>query len=416
MAGPSLPGRFGGARALSSPNFRIFMAGQAFGLLGVWIHRVAVGWLTWELTQSGTWLGVVAAADMLPAVLLAPLGGAIADRWDRLRLGILIQIALVAHAALLTGFALGGGLAIGLLTAFALARGIIVAFWQPVRLSLVPSLVPREDLSAAIALNAALFNGAMFVGPALAVPIIAWGIGAAFGVYGVLLLIALVSLTRLRLTPTRRAPTRGSMMLQIVQGIRFALSRPALRAPLLTALVVAVTVRSVLELLPGFAATVFQGGASELGAMTSSFGLGAFAAALWMTWRGERINPSFTAGLGALLAGLGVALFALTTIFPLALAWLVLAGGALSMFGISNQVILQSAVPDEMRGRALSLFGLAVRSTPALGALVLGAASEYLGLRAPVLLAAAIVVGWSAWRRKAGAATREGNQPTRLVV
>lgn len=402
MAGTSLLHRLGGVRALSSSNFRIYMAGHAFGLLGVWIHRIAMGWLTWELTRSGTWLGVVAAADMLPAVLLGPLGGAVADRWNRLRLAKLLQVTLIVHAALLTGLAFGGGLGIGLLTALALARGILVAFWQPIRLSLVPSLVPREDLSAAIAMNAALFNGAMFVGPALAVPIIAWDIGAAFGVYGILLLVSLASLTRLRLPSTRHAPSRGSMLVQTVQGIRFALSRQKLRAPLLTALVVAITVRSVLELLPGFAAAVFDGGASELGVMTSSFGLGALAVALWMTWRGERTNPAFAASLGGLSAGVGVSLFAAATSFPLALACLFLAGGALTMFSVGNQIILQSAVPDEMRGRVLSLFGLVVRSTPALGAVVLGAASEYLGLRTPVLSAALIglaVVGWSAWRR-----------------
>ncbi len=375
------------------------MAGHALGLLGVWIHRVAMGWLTWELTGSGTWLGIVAAADMLPAVVLGPLGGAVADRWDRLRLAKVIQFALIVHAFILAGLAFGGALGIGLLTGLALIRGLMMAFWQPVRLSLVPSLVPREDLSAAIAMNAVLFNGAMFVGPALAVPIIAWGVDAAFATYGLLLLVSFGSLLMLRLPSTQRERRGRGMLTEVSRGIRFAATRPELRNPLVTALAVAVTLRAVVELLPGFADDVFGGDAGTLGALTASFGLGALSAALWMTWRGDRANPAVTVVFGGLLAGVAVILFSLTGALILALACLGLAGASLTLFGVSTQQLLQADVPDEMRGRVLSLFGLVMRSTPALGAVALGAASEYFGLRLPVFVAAVFglaVVAWSA--------------------
>ena len=375
------------------------MSGHALGLLGVWIHRVAMGWLTWELTKSGTWLGIVAAADMLPAVVLGPLGGAIADRWDRLRLAKLIQLGMIIHAFVLAGLAFGGALGIGLLTTLALVRGLMMAFWQPVRLSLLPSLVPREDLSAAIAMSAALFNGAMFIGPALAVPIIAWGVGAAFATYGLLLLVSYGSLLLLRLPPTNRGDRRRSVFLEVARGVRFALSRSELRNPLVTALAVAVTMRAVVDLLPGFADVVFGGDAGTLGALTASFGLGALGAALWMTWRGDRANSAATVVFGGLLAGIATISFSLTGLFALALACLGLAGASLTLFSVSTQQLLQAEVPDEMRGRVLSLFGLVVRSSPALGAVILGAASEYIGLRLPVFVAAVFglaVVAWSA--------------------
>jgi len=393
------------AAAFRHRNFRIYAIGNALSLVGLWVQRVAVGWLTWELTRSGTWLGIMVFADLAPALLLGPIGGAIADRFDRKRIAMGAQALALVQAASLAALTMAGLIDIYALLAFTVALGAVSSFWQPVRLALMPALVERPDLPAAIAIASMIFNLARFVGPAVAGPIIVYaGVGPAFAVNAVSFLAFLVALAAMDLPRPKPRPRGGSSVLgDVMAGVRFAAAHAGIGPLLLLTLVVAAGVRPVAELLPGFADAVFDRGAGGLAMMTSALGLGALVGGLWLARRGDRPGLTRATLTGAALGGVAVAAFAATDVFPLALLAISGAGVAIAISAVGAQTLVQTAVPDEMRGRVLSFYGLIFRSAPALGALAMGAASEVVGLGPPVMVGAALGVAACAWgwRRRA---------------
>ncbi len=373
-------------------NFRLYMAGHGLSLVGLWLHRVAVGWLAWDLTGSGTWLGVIAMVDLAPAVVLGPIAGALADRFDRRRLAQLFQIVAMIQAVLLAALSFAGVLDIWLLAALTLALGVNQSFWQPARLALVPSLVPRADLATAIAVNAVVFNVARFLGPAAAGAIIVWaGVGWAFLANAVSYLAFIYALAVLSLPPPATADRRHGIFADMVQGIRYALRHPGISPLLLLLAAFAVLVRPVVELLPGFAEAVFARGAGGLAIMTSTMGAGALVAGLWLARRGGGDLMGLVATAGS-VGALVLFAFAATSWFAFALACLAVAAFCQTCMGVGGQTLLQSAIDDVMRGRVLSFYGMIFRGGPALGAVAMGTASEVTGLQVPVALGALIGV------------------------
>ena len=169
------------ALPLRNANFATYSAGSAVSLIGMWMQRIAIGWLTWQLTKSGLWLGIVAFADFFPVLLIGPFAGAAADRWDRLRVIKTSQTISLLQATLLFELTASGYINIGLLVALSAFQGVVVAFNQPARLAFVPSLVSQADLASAVAINAVIFNLARFIGPMFAGVAIVWfGVEAAF--------------------------------------------------------------------------------------------------------------------------------------------------------------------------------------------------------------------------------------------
>jgi len=162
-------GGFGNvARAFAHRNFRVYVAGNSVSLIGWWLQKVAVGWLAWTLTHSGAWLGFVSLADFLPILLLSPFAGVMADRRDRVRILRLTQLCGCAQAGLLAVLVYTGAIGIYLLFGLVLALGIASSLAQPARLALIPTLVDRDSLASALAINSVVFNMARFIGPAIA--------------------------------------------------------------------------------------------------------------------------------------------------------------------------------------------------------------------------------------------------------
>ena len=386
------PARSGLARALSHHNLRLYIAGQSVSLIGLWVHRVALGWLVWDLTGSGAWLGIIAFADLAPGVILGPIAGAMADRFDRRRLAYAFQIVAMALTLLLAALTIGEATDIWLLLLFTFVLGVTTAFWQPARLALIPSLVPREDLGTTIAITSVNFNMARFVGPALAGPIILWaGVGPAFAFNGVSYVAFIAALAFIR-TPPRESDgrQRTNLFIDATRGVAYAVRHPGIGPMLLLMVLYAVTVRPLSELLPAVAGAIFAQGPAGLATMTSAMGAGALAAGSWMAWRGARGGLT---GLVLVAAGAAAAAsLALATApwFLLAVVCLSVVGLCESLLGIGSQTLVQMAVDDAMRGRVVSLYGMIVRGGPALGALAIGTASEFAGLRLPIALAALI--------------------------
>lgn len=393
--------------ALGQRNFRIYVSGNSVSLVGLWIQRIAVGWLTWELTRSGAWLGAVAFADLCPSLIVGPFGGVIADRTSRLTIMRIAQTLSMIQAAVLGGLAAGGWITVEVLFILVLLNGIVVGFNQPARLALVSSLVPRAHLSTAVAINSIVFNLARFIGPAIAgALIITAGVALAFWVNALSYLAFLVALSRIRVehesTPSPSAERR-SMTADVVEGVRYLTGHAGIGPLLLMSTVAAVGVRCYVELLPGFAAEVFGRGAGGLAVLGSAIGVGAVAGGLWLAQRGGMKDLARVALLNSFYMVLAVFAFAATSEFWLGVLCAGVSGIFMAVSGVATQTIVQLAVDPRVRGRVLSLYGIIVRAGPAAGALLMGFASEFAGLRIPLITGAALctLVWLGVWRRRA---------------
>ena len=411
MAGRPIYDTSGVRRVFSNRNFAIYAAGNSIALVGLWVQRLAVGWLAWELTGSGFWLGAVAFADLFPVMVLGLFGGVLADRYDRRAILLTGQCLTVVQAAILFALTAFGRMEIATLFGLALAQGIVVAAIQPARLSLVPSLVRAEDVSGAVAIGAVLFNIARFLGPAVAGVLIGVsGVAAAFAFNAFAYLAQVGALLLLDLAPPRRAGARPGVFAAALGGLGYAVRHSAIAPVLLLMTLVSVLARPAFELLPGFADAVFAGGPGALAVLTSAVGLGALGGGLWLAQRPSARGLTDIALGGGVAAGAAVALFAASSSLWTAAPALMAAGLGVAVLGIGTQTLIQTGVDDEMRGRVLSIWGILLRGAPAVGALALGTVSDLIGLQLPVLaaaLACAAAVALLARRRGAVAALLE---------
>jgi MFS family permease len=384
-------------RVLRNPNFGIYTAGNSVSLIGTWMQRITTGWLAWQLTESGGWLGLVAFADLFPTVVIGPIAGAAADRWDRLAVTKISQALSCAQALALFALTASGQITIGLLLALTALQGVIAAFNQPARLALIPALLPRADLASAVAINSIIFNLARFVGPALAGILIATsGASAAFATNAFTFVIFWLALARIRLTPPEVSRLeRPAFMTELADGFRYIWVHPGLRPIFLLMMASSLGARPVVELLPGFTEKVFSSGVSGLAVMTSSVGVGAIIAGIWLGTRASSKGLTRLVLTHSLLLAMSIILFVATDKLWLAIPALVAAGFSMSTSGIGVQTLIQLGVDETLRGRVLSFHGLIFRGGPALGALSMGLLSEALGLRLPLLMGAMIVIG--AW-------------------
>jgi MFS family permease len=382
--------------ALSEANYRIFTIGNVFSLVGTWVQRVALSWLVWELTGSGAWLGAVAFADLFPMVLVTPMAGAMADRSDRLRVTRISQVLLMVHAGVLAILSALDLLTSGLILVLALIGGIITAFNQPFRMALLPSLVERPNLISAVAVNSIVFNTARFVGPAIAGLVIAKGsLTLAFMINFGTFAVFSWTLACIRLSAVDQAPsTRSGLMTSVVEGWRYAAGNVDLGVMLLMLMAVSLCVRPILELMPSYAA-LFGSDAAGFALMTSVIGLGSLVGAIWLS---RQANPEALATMAlsnGLLMGAALLAGALAGQEWLGLLALFVLGFGMVVSGIANQTVIQLAVPDHLRGRLLALHGMIFRGAPALGALVIGALSDWTGLRGPLAAGAAATFAFS---------------------
>lgn len=385
-------------------SFRIYLIGHIPNVVGIWVVRIAIGWLAWELTGSAFWVGALVAADALPVLVFGPVGGVLADRLDRKTISLVTQSILCLITVALTVLTYLGLINIWLLLAFALARGVTFSFWQPVRLALMPNLVPRSEMPTAIALNSSTFNAAQFIGPALAGGLLKFGgaeLAFAFNVFATSIMVWALANIEAPPTPERKeAP--GSFLEDALAGIRYGAAHPGIGPMLLLLLIVGVMIRPVTELMPALAGAVFLKEVTGYSLMASSVGIGAMVGAIWMLRRGNSGNITDIALLAGLAGGMAALLVVAVGWFPFALLCLAVLGFSMTAGGIATQQVVQFAVPDEMRGRVLGLFGMIFRAGPALGALVIGRIGDAVGLTWPVLIGAVVglVAYVFAWSRR----------------
>lgn len=367
-------------RALRHRNFRLFFCGQLLSLPGTWIQMVAQSWLIYRLTDSAVLLGLAGFANQFPVFLMAPLGGAVADRLDRRRLLVATQAASSALALGLAALTLSGQVAVWHVFCLAALLGVVNGFDLPARQAFTVELVGREDLPNAIALNSSAFNAARLVGPAVAgVLVAAAGEGWCFLINGLSYATVLAALLAMRLTPLERPLHTGSLLTHITDGVRFVRGHVAIRSLLLLLGMVSLAGMPYAVLMPVFADRILGGGAAGLGILMSCAGGGALAGALVLA---ARPSPR---GLGAWVPraafgfGLGLLAFSQSRSFWLSGLLLVPTGFAMMVQMASSNTLLQLLVPDALRGRVMSLYSMMFMGMAPLGALLAGALAGLIG-------------------------------------
>lgn len=393
--------RTGGLFAsLRHRDYRLFWIATLVMSMGQWVQQVTIGWLLYDVTSSAILLGAMYGLRSLPFLLISPIAGVAADRFDR-RLLLMSTMPIMVLLCVLMGLVLFFDmLAVWHIFLFTAFTAIVWAFNNPVRQTLVPNLVPRRDLLNAIALNSAGFNSQKIVGPAIGGLLIA-AIGATGNFFlqaatcaGVFLL-----LWQMRVPPTPSGARRASAAANLREGFSYVLRDPLLAALLLAALAPPLfSLPITMALLPVFQKDVYQAGPDALGALMAGPGIGAIIATLGLAWVGHRLRRH---GLVLLidLALLGAATIVFSQAPSLPLAILALVGVGIFQMGFFtiSHTLLQTIVPDELRGRVNSIFMADHGLAPA-GALVAGVSTQTLGPQTTVaifggalMLAAAVI-------------------------
>ncbi len=386
-------------------NFAVFTAGNSLSMVGTWVQRVAVGWLTWELTHSALWLGTVSMAEFIPSVFLAPIIGVMADRFDRRRIAVIGQMLAMVQALLLAGLTISGHITAAIILALQIFSGVLQPMMQTARLVLVPTLVPRENLGHAIAVTSFTFNLSRIIGPAVAGALIAaFGAGYAFLLNGVSYFFVITALVKLNLPPHQAVPSAhaslfGGIWTDFSEGLRYTFGHPGLRWVIFMITVSGVLTWPVTDFLAGIADHEFARGVGGLAALASAQGIGAVCGSIFLAQRKGSSGTAILVAWAVLLNGLSLAAFAVTKIFWLALIILAANGMLLVMGGAGSQTVVQSEAAEHMRGRTLSIWFTLTRVGPALGALGLGSLASIFGFTGPLLaaglLAAAIAsINW----------------------
>ena len=391
-----MSGRLGGiADAFADRNFRIYSFGAVVSWLSFFVQMVALSWTTWELTHSTTWLATIAVLDILPNILFLPLGGVLADRYDRFGIIVLSYSAALLQSLALAVLAYTGHLTIIAIAVLAVLHGLIHSFSVPGTYGMMPRFVARERLSSAIAVSASYIQVAIFAGPALAGWIILhYGAAWAFATNVAGYAVYLVSIAFLRTPPDHVPPTPSgrSILADIADGVSFIAGHRGISALLLLMLVGDAMSASVYQMLPAFAATGLGMGVEGFSTLLAAAGLGATAAALWLAHGGgARATPTsvlwaflaFTAAVAGLMACFGLV--------PAVLCMLA--------YGVAGEIrrtgtvsLLQITVPDAQRGRVMATQFLLHRLAGGLGTIAIGASADAHGLRAPMFVATAIAL------------------------
>jgi MFS family permease len=377
-------------RALRHRNYRLFVSGQLISLIGTWMQTVAESWLVYRLTGSAFLLGTVGFANRIPVFLFSTVGGAVADRYNRHHIVIATQAASMLLATLLAVLTLTHRVQVWHLMTIATLLGLVNAFDIPGRQAFVVELVAREDLQNAIALNSSMFNGARVVGPAVAgVLVAAVGEGWCFFANAVSYIAVLASLFLMKVPAQPKAERPASMLAHVSEGFRFVLrSRPIWALLLLLGLVSLMgTPYSVL--MPIISDQTFHAGSRGLGILMGASGVGALIGALSLARRVGLKGYGRSIGLAAIGFGLSLLAFSAMRQFWLGALFLMPAGFAMMTQMAASNTLIQSMIPNSLRGRVMAVYSMMFMGMAPIGALLAGTLAGWLGATTTVGLGGA---------------------------
>ena len=381
-----------GFGALAHRNFRLFFIGQGISLVGTWMQNVGEGWLILTLTNSPFYVGLTAALSSLGVLLFSLYAGVIADRVDKRRFIIFMQLAFMLEALTVAILVWTGVVAVWQVLLLATILGIASAFDIPMRQSFVVEMVGKDDLMNAIALNSSLFNGARVIGPAIAGFLIgAVGIAWCYFLNGVSYIAVIAGLLLMQLPPRAPPARAASAWTGFREVLAYLRDDRRLRVLMILTAVISVFGFPYIAMMPVFARDVLHRGATGYGALTSSIGIGAVIGALGIALASARIRARGRLMLaGGTAFGILLILFSASRVLGLSMALLALTGCAMIVNNSLTNTLIQTTAPDHLRGRVMGFYSFVFVGMAPFGAFLFGLVAEHVG--APATLAAGGVI------------------------
>ena len=375
--------------ALSNKAFLLYFISNTFALLGLWIQKIGVGWLTWEITGSTFWTSFVTLALMAPAGIIGPLFAVYAENWNMRTASIILKILMLLVGAIIWFLQF-----LDLHTLFSLAflsivQGLLSACYHPVRLVFVSVVVPRNLISSAVGLNSASFNGSRVIGPAFAgVSIALFSLESTF-LIALLAYIPLIPV--LMYMPLRKreksSDNNDKFLKRFIEGGKVALNTPIIVKGLFIVFISAFFVRGMLEIQPTIAGEILNQGSLGLSLITATAGLGALSASIWIGLRKNNNIKMETKLVLMLILGLIMSsiIGCISDMYLMALAFIIV-GFSTTVVGIGTQTIIQMEVEDLYRARVLTWWSSISFGSLTVGGILLGFAGEYIPLNIGMII------------------------------
>jgi MFS family permease len=392
-----MPSRF--TRALRHRNYRLFFGGQSISLIGTWITRIATSWLVYRLTGSELLLGVVGFAGQIPMLILAPFAGVFVDRWDRHRLLVVTQILSALQSLALAVLTMMKIINVTELIALQVFQGIINSFDTPARQAFVVEMVTdREDLPNAIALNSSMFNASRIVGPSVGgVLIAAVGEGWCFMADAISYIAVIISLLLMDVARVQRERGEETMFDELNVGVRYVAQSVPVRTLLILVAIVSTMGMPYAILMPAIASSVLHGGPHTLGVLMTASGAGALVGTFYLASRKTVLGLGKVIVAATVILSVGLIAFSLTKTLWVALLSLPLVGAGMMLQSASTNTILQTVVDEDLRGRVMAFYTMAILGTQPLGSLVAGVMADRIGAQYTILVGAIVCLAAAAW-------------------
>lgn len=378
-------------RALGHRNFRLYWSGQLVSLVGTWMQMVARGWLVLELTHSPFWLGMVGFANSVPVLLLSLWAGELADKFSKRALIIVTQTVSMITSFLLAVLALTGAVEVWHVIAISLVLGTVFAFDAPARQSFTVELVGKDDLMNAVALNSSIFNGARVLGPAIGAVALAWqGPGMAFLINALSYIPVIAGLFMMKLPAHSRRKESGNSAKRIMEGLNYVRHNEVISTLMLLIMMVSIFAFPYSLLMPIIAESILKVGEGGYGTLMALSGVGSLIGALSLTIQSGKTSTKRgrIVMMGAVGLPVFLGVFALSTNYLLSLALLVGVGWTMISINATVNTVVQTSVPDELRGRVNGVFAFLFIGMAPAGNLQAGIIADHFGAPAALFVGA----------------------------
>ncbi len=383
--------------SLRNRNFSLYFAGQCLSLCGTWIQYVAMSWLIYRLTDSIILLATVTFVNQIPNLIITPFAGVLSDRFNKFRIIATTQVLFMLQALTLAALVLTGVVEVWHIMALSLFNGIVASVEAPARQSFYTKLVPKSNITNAIALNSVTINGSRFIGPTIGGILIGLvGEGWCFLINGVSYIAVLGALMAMRLKPFNPKPTKMDVLRELREGVNYIRCLLPIRAVLFFVAAISFFGLPLMAILPALVRDTLGGDSTLLGYLTSSIGAGALTAALYLASRREVKGLGKVVTITGFMMGIGLVLLSFT--HTPAIACLVAFPTGFAMIGsmAASNTLLQTIVDDDKRGRVMSFFTMSFAGMAPLGGLVYGWVAEATSLATMLLIAGVVCLGTAA--------------------
>ncbi len=373
--------------SLKSYNFRLYFGGQCISLIGTWMQQIAMSWLVFRLTGSVFLLATVTFMAQIPILVATPYMSVFVDRFDRRKLLMLTQSLSMLQALLMAVLTLTGLIQVWHIMILSLLIGLINALDNPTRQSFYPSLVPRDKLSNAIALNSAVINGSRLIGPAVGGVLIGLlGEGICFLLNGISYIAVIIALLMMRVMPQRGKGVKQKVWEDIRDGFQYVVGNIPIRTLLLLMSVISFFGLPLMTFIPAYVKTILHGGSEMLGLLLSCIGVGSFIAALYLAARKSVLGLGKVVMLSGVLLGIGLSVMSFVSI-PWVAAVLCLPIGFSVIAAVASiNTLLQTLSREDKRGRVMGYMAMAFTGMAPVGSIILGTFEEFVGLQVIILL------------------------------